>query len=53
MGLLGKSGFRPFKIKLEFLNLDFIKEEIFLCTLIFFSGSDYDPPKITSSRIIY
>ncbi len=36
MGLLGKSGFRPLKIKLEFLNLDFIKEEIFLYTLIFF-----------------
>ncbi len=53
MGLLGKLGFGPLKVKLEFLNLDFIKEKIFLYTLIFFSGLDYDPPKITSWRIIY
>jgi hypothetical protein len=36
MGLLGKLGFGPLKVKLEFLNLDFIKEKIFLYTLIFF-----------------
>ncbi len=52
MGLLGKLGFRPLKVKLEFLNLDFIKEKIFLYTLNF-SGSDYYPPKIKSWRIIY
>ncbi len=33
MGLLGKLGFGPLKNKLEFLNLDFINEKIFLYTL--------------------
>ncbi len=36
MSLLGKLVLRPLKSKLEVLILDFVKEEILLCMLIFF-----------------
>ncbi len=45
MGQLGKLGFGPLKVKLEFLNLDFIKEKIFFYTLIFFPFQTIIRPK--------